>query len=63
MTPATIQRLERIAGNASQFDAERIAAIRDARSEGHSMQAIASALGITRQRVHQLLNTDVKGNK
>jgi hypothetical protein len=60
MTPATIKHLEWIAGHGASLEAERRAAIEAARSEGHSMQAIAVALGITRQRVHQLLS---KGEK
>jgi DNA invertase Pin-like site-specific DNA recombinase len=59
MTPATLDRLQHFAANGPyvlrEFDAERLAAIQAARSEGHSYAEIGRALGISRQRVHQLL--------
>jgi hypothetical protein len=65
MTPATIERLRSFGGDGRDFDGSyslwlvgRSQAIRAARTEGHSLEAIGQALGISRQRVHQLLNSE-----
>ena len=40
--------------------ATRVALIRQARAEGETLEAIGNAAGITRQRAHQLANTEGK---
>ena len=68
MEAATLQRLQAFAGDGRDFNgsysrwvADRRHAIQDARSEGHTMQEIGEALGITRQRVHQLIHQPLGG--
>jgi len=58
--PATITRLEQLKTSSATIAAARLDAIRAARSEGHTLSEIGAALGITRQRVHQLLRGDTK---
>lgn len=59
----TAARLERLASQRQRADAAAEAArlsflraVEDARAEGATLQEIGDALGVSRQRVHQLLS-------
>jgi len=43
-------------GHQATLDTERLQTIRDMRDNGTTLQEIADTFGITRQRVHQILN-------
>ena len=66
LTPARKRVLERLAtrvarhqGDLSAARAELAAAARTAHAEGGSVRAIAEAVGLSRPRVHELLNDTV----